>query len=556
MPNPRSWLTGIRLLVAACLVLTATGTALALGEPDPDQDRGPLAGEPEEEFPGLIDEGEYESPQFGVGITWTDAWAVGDASDPQVEHAIGGYFDNSVASDPEQGDIVFLVDTESESSVLSLGFSPDTEAIDPEMLLPVIEQESFLEDSLFLSDDAEILLVDTNSDTIAVLARDAAPNDEHVVYAMTVTDPGDEDYAFWVGLDLYDEGEYERILESIEDDIEVEGHDVFDVFGVDEILEAIESGPAPTEEPATEEPTEEPATEEPTEEAATEEPTEAPGTEEPTLQPLRPFPTEASATEAPTEQPATEEPTEQPATEEPTEEPATEEPTEQPATEEPTEQPATEEPTAEPTEDDIISPLATPEASPAASPQASPVADALPGLVGEGDYVSPQHDVPVTWTSAWTPDPDNPAAIASFESSGIDVVYLADTAGEGAIVFISIERPNPPFDAQTYLDGVTAPAYIESVLGLAPDSEVVFSDSNDTAVAAVYLDTSGETPFVSILEVRVIDDDTIVFVEVRADASAINEELLASVVDEIQVNGESSLILVNADDILAALPQD
>ena len=197
-----------------------------------------------------------------------------------MDHAIGGNFDSPVASDPAQGDIVFLVDTASETSVLSLAFSPTAGPLDTDTVLNTMGDPTFMENNLFLDRNAEILLLDSNDETVAILARDTAPNDEHIVYFSMVTDPGRKDYNFWVGLDMYDADEYENILTSIDEDIDVQRNDIFDVFGPDEILDAIENGSAtPTEEPtgeateqATEEPTEE-ATEEPTE-SATEEATE------------------------------------------------------------------------------------------------------------------------------------------------------------------------------------------------------------------------------------------------------------------------------------------
>lgn len=485
----RLWLSCFRIVVVLALTIGLSGTALAIQD-QPDQSDF-LGTKESDEFPGLVEEGEYVSPQFDVEITWTDEWEVGDATDPLVEHAIGGNFDNSVASDPDLGDIVFLVDTESESSVLSLGLSPSEQAFDPEVLLQVVQQESFLTDALFLSEDAELLLADSTDDAIAVVAREAAPNDEHVVYWMTYTDPGKEDFTFWVGLDLYDSDEYERILESVDDDIEVEDQDIFPVFDVDDIVEALDASAEPTAEP-------------------TEVPTEVP-TEEPT--------------EVPTEEP-TEEPTEIP----PTEEPVTEEPTEEPI--------------------EIIGPVGTPEASPVASPQA---ADSGSGLLGPGNYLSPQHQVPVTWTQTWEPDPNLDDPFPSFPMNSVDEVHLTDTAGNGVQVYITIEAAIPAFDADTYLDGITQPSYAVNVLGLSPDTTVVTSTSTEQGVAAVYLDNAGEEPIVRILEVHVIDAETIAFVDIQADASLVDESLITSITNEIQVNGMPSLFLLTPADIISAI---
>ena len=500
MTPQRPWLTGIRLFVAFALFAVTGGTALAL--------QGDLKDRPDDdELPGLVGEGEYVSPQYGVEITWTDAWAVGDMDDENVVHAIGGNFDSPVASDPDGGDIVFLVDTASETSVLSLGFSPTAGAVDPELLEQAMAQPEFLTDNLFLSEDAEILLLDSNSDNVAILAREAAPNDDHVVYMQLAADPGSKDYDFWVGLDMYEPDEYENILTSMDDDIDVEDNDIFDVFDAGEILAALESDTPVETEVATEEPTEEPVE-----------------TEEPTEEPLE--------TEV-----ATEEATEEPATETATEEGVIP-PFEQTQTPISTEEAAT--------------PQATPTAE--ASPQASPATDELPGLLGEGNYESPQHGVPVTWTDAWGLDPNTDPAIQSFTETGVDSLHLADSETQGAIVYITIENAQGPFDPDAVLEAVSSPGYIESVLLLDPSAEIVLTQTDDDTIAVMYLDTSGDEPFVSILEAHAIDDDTIAYIELRSNAADIDAALLDSVEEDIEVNGDDAIDELSSSDILDALP--
>lgn len=490
------WSTGFRLLLVIALFALTGGASLAYQGDIKDA----LQEEDEGEFPGLVEEGEYVSPQFGVEVTWSDAWAVGDRADPNVEHAIGGNYEGPVASDPDLGDIVFLVDTESESSVLSLGFSPNEEPVEPERLLQAMGQETFLEENLFLSDEAEVLLLEANRSTAAILAREATPNDDHVVYLSIVADPGRQDYSFWVGLDVYEPDEYEDILTSMQEDIEVEDNDIFDVFGPEEILAAIEASDAePTEEPAE---TEE-ATEEPTETIeATEEPAETvEATEEVVIPPFE-------LTETPERRDG--------------------------ATPESTE-PA----------------QATPESSPQASPAAS---SELPGLVAEGDYISPQHDVPVEWNEAWTLAPDTDQPVQSFPETGVDALYLTDTAAGNAIVYITIEDAGGEFDPDTAVDALSSPDYIESRLQLSPETEVVLSDAGPDSLAIMYLDSSGAAPVVVTLEAHVVDDDTIIFVEVRADADDIDAGLLDSVADDIAVNEEAALRVFSTDEILDALP--
>lgn len=466
-------LAPIRLLIALTLLFTSASAAHAAQD-------GLKGGTSDDEFPGLVEDGEYVSPQFDVGITWTDAWTVGDPNNPDVEHAIGGNYDGPIASDSTLGDIVFLMDTQSESAVLSLGMSPDEGPLDPDMLLAAMEQPEFLTNNLFLSEDAEVLLLDSDDDTVAMLAREAAPNDDHVVYMVIETEAQDAGYTFWVGLDMYDAGEYERILTSMDDDIDVDGHDLFPVFSVDDMLEATDTGA----EPATEEPA-----------------TEAPATEEPA-----------------TEVPATEEPA-----------------TEVPATEEP----ATEEPIIEPPVD----------GSPVASPAAS-----LPGLNGPGDYVSPQHGVPVSWTNDWVLNPANDPAILSHSQTGVDEIFLTDAATGDVELYITIEPTNGLTNPDELLAAVSDPGYLQNVLGLSADATVVLDRTQTGRVSVVYVDPSEEAPVAVVLEAHVLDNDTLLFIELRTDPANLTEDVLDLVEDTIEAAGEDAMDILDADDVVAALP--
>lgn len=493
------WLTPFRLLIVALLMFGSTSTAWAL------QDGGGLKGgqsDDDDETPGLIEDGLYESPQFGVEVSWTDAWEVGSLSNPDVEHAIGGQFDGPVASDGALGDIIFLVDSASETSVLSLGFSPSLGPMDIDLLLDAMEDPSFLTDNLYLSEDAEILLLDTDDEHVSILAREAAPNDEHVVYMVITADPGRDDYSFWVGLDMYDASEYEAILTSMDDDIDVDGHDLFPVFDPDEMLDALESEGAPATEEPTEEPTETPATETPD---ATEEP----------------------ATEAP-------------------------DPTEVPATETPD---STEEPIISPpvTEEDGTPGPFEPDASPVASPAASPASDDLPGLVGEGEYESPIYGVPVTWTSDWVLDSNESPAIRSFPDSGVEEIFLANASDPAVTVYMSIEPSYGVTDTSELLAALTNPDYFGK-LDLPEGTEVALTREQSNRVAVMYVAPAADDTTVVILEAHVLDDGTVLYIELRGPASSIDESVLDLAEDTIEAAGEDAMDILDADDVIAAIP--
>lgn len=228
------------LLLTLALLLAILAPASAHG---PDGLKGGAESEAPadsaSDFPGLNGEGDYTSPQFGLDITWEPSWQVGDAEHPAVRHAIGGYWSNTVDSVEDVGDIVFLMDTDTESAVLSLAFSYLSPNISITDVLSYMQEPEYLSHNLFLSEDAEVLLVESSRTSVAILARDAAPNQDHLVYQMMVVDPGDDDFGFWIGLDIYGLDVTEDIFRSVEEDVWVEDNQIFSVFDVDEMLAAI-----------------------------------------------------------------------------------------------------------------------------------------------------------------------------------------------------------------------------------------------------------------------------------------------------------------------------
>ncbi len=240
MTITRTWRNLIRLWAILALFGLSAAPALAYqnGLKDVQDEDG--EGASALEYPGLVGDGEYLSPQFNLEITWSAEWTVGEPDDPLVQHAIGGYWDGPVATEPNVGDIVFLVDSDTGTAVLSLGFSYLSPTIAIDDVVAYMKTPEFLVNNLFLSPDAEILALDASRESVAIVARDAAPNEDHVIYQMMVLDPDDEDFGFWVGLDMYDPAHYEPIIQSVENGIEVEDNDIFNVLDAGEVLDALQ----------------------------------------------------------------------------------------------------------------------------------------------------------------------------------------------------------------------------------------------------------------------------------------------------------------------------
>ena len=444
----------MHLLLVAMLFFGLGGAALA-GQIDGNDAKDSVEEEAPatpEVSPGLVAEGEYVSPQFDTGITWTDAWDLGDFDNPLVEFAVGGNFDAPITSDPGSGDVIWLMDTASESAVLGIFLVP-SDGLDPSNMIQIMGQPSFLSDNLFVSRDSDRLLLEETETTATILVRDA-DTPEHLVY-LEVIFPEGEDYYIWFGFDLWEPDAYEGVFEDVTGGLEIDGVDLFSAASPDELLELIDDPDAGVVTPDT----------------------------------------------GPTEEEAT--------------------------------------PASDPTMDVD----ATPDA-------AEEPANESTGLIGEGEYESPQHGAGITWGESWVLDETRDPPVVSDEEAGFDALFLTDTDTGDATVYITVEQL-PSSDPADLLSQVTADGYNEDVFGIDPESRVLLSDITDESAAILVVDDSGEEPLVIVMEVHAIDDDgRVVFVEFRANAADIDEAMLTAIADDLEVEGRPALTVFTVEELL------
>ena len=446
----------LRLLLVAMLFFGLGGATLA-GQIDGNDAKDSLEEGPAatpEVSPGLVAEGEYVSPQFGTGITWTDAWDLGDFDDPLVEFAVGGNFDAPITSDQEDGDVIWLMDTASESAVLGIFLVP-TGGLDPSSMIQIMGQSSFLSENLFVSRDSDRLLLEETETTAAILVRDAE-TPEHIVY-LEVIFPEGEDYFVWVGFDLWEPDAYEGVFEDVADGLEIDGVDMFSPAPPDELLDLIDDPDADVVTPDAG-----PSGEDATPDVEATE--EAEGTMEPDV----------------------------------TGDPSTE----------------------------------------------------SPGLVGEGEYESPQHGAGITWGESWVLDETRDPPVVSDEEEGFDALFLTDAATGNATVYITVEQL-PSSDPDELLSQITADDYNEEVFGIDPESRVLLSEATDESAAILVVDDFGEEPLVIVMEVHAVDDDgRVVFVEFRANAADIDEALLTAIAEDLEIEGTPAMTVFTVDELL------
>jgi hypothetical protein len=200
---------------------------------------------------------------------------------------------------------------------------------------------------------------------------------------------------------------------------------------------------------------------------------------------------------------------------------------------------------------------ATEESDPA---EETPEADAteesstnFPGLIAEGEYESPQHGAGITWTDAWVIDETRDEPIGSDEQDGFDWVFLTDAQTERTVVYATVEELASS-DPDDILTQITADGYNEDIFGIDPDSELLLSDTSADSAAILIVDDSGSDPLVILMEVHALNDDGLVaFVEFRAYASDIDEDVLTALEQELDVDGRPGLTVFTVDEILTEL---
>lgn len=196
----------------------------------------------------------------------------------------------------------------------------------------------------------------------------------------------------------------------------------------------------------------------------------------------------------------------------------------------------------------------TPQADATEEADETPEADTdFPGLVAEGEYESPQYGTGITWTDAWIVDESRDEPIFSNEDDRIDTVFLTDAATESTIIYMTVEELSSS-DPEDILDLITREGYNEEVFGIDPDSEVLLADSTADSAAILVVDDSGVDPLVILMEVHALNDEGLVaFVDFRAYASDIDEEVLTALEQDLEIEGRPGLTVFTVDEVLAEL---
>lgn len=185
---------------------------------DQDEDDGGDAGDADLVELGLIDDGLYESPQFGTEIEWSNDWA----------------------ADPE------LLSSNEDDEVDNLGLGNDGGAIvlvtifeagdaTPADFAAFWESDDFLDENT--SAEAEVLLSDSTEDESAVLIADTLENGSELwALRQAYSLDGGDTIAIVLMLSLAED--FPDNLEAAQDGIGIDGEDALSLFSIADIEDA------------------------------------------------------------------------------------------------------------------------------------------------------------------------------------------------------------------------------------------------------------------------------------------------------------------------------
>ncbi len=177
------------------------------------------------------------------------------------------------------------------------------------------------------------------------------------------------------------------------------------------------------------------------------------------------------------------------------------------------------------------------------------------GLVGDGEYESPQFGTSVEWNDDWVLDDESGDPLFSDEAEGTDGLYFipadwTDASNYGSIsvrIFAASATDTP----ESVVEYWTSDEYLNG--GSGDGLEVLMSDTSRTEGGVVSLMPTDEGELVQYISVLFVDaGETAVVVEFYATPESV-EDVLASAQAAITVDGKDVLTLFEPADIAAAV---
>ena len=208
-------------------------TEEATEEADEDRDDEDEVDPTDWEAAGLIDDTEYESPQFGYAVEWSTDWGL-DLFYDDLDNGT-----QPVMSDTEDRfDTLYLVwEGDDDTPVWAIITGQEANRGSPEDEVDEWTDEDWMADQWASGIEAEVLLDDAGSDSAAVLySLVDTDNDDAQFYTMYVAVYVD-DYTLYLSFTAHEDF-FEDGYAALED-VEIDGDPLFQYFDWDEIEEAI-----------------------------------------------------------------------------------------------------------------------------------------------------------------------------------------------------------------------------------------------------------------------------------------------------------------------------
>lgn len=174
---------------------------------------------------GLISDNEYESPQFGITVEWSDTWFVDMGDDSSVISNEESLFDTLMLVWGGSGDGLMWIDITT------------TEGLTPEDMVDYWTSAEYMDE--YTDPDAEILLEESDDLSGSVLYRDYLSDGEEVLILVEASVLEDEEHMSIVTLMSYPD-EFIGVVDDADADVSVDGGDVLNTFRVRDIENAIE----------------------------------------------------------------------------------------------------------------------------------------------------------------------------------------------------------------------------------------------------------------------------------------------------------------------------
>lgn len=178
------------------------------------------------------------------------------------------------------------------------------------------------------------------------------------------------------------------------------------------------------------------------------------------------------------------------------------------------------------------------------------------GMVDAETYVSPQFGYELTWKTPWAPDSedagvsDTDEEIDSFRISWDETATVTD-----AMIDLTGWAATPPA-AVSFFEEMQSEESLAEMMGNAYDIDIIAMANETGAMEIAYLCTGIDDPDTTLVMVnvyRMVSDQVMVMANAMILDRETSEDVLPSMVDDLELDGEPLMLYLTPDEILEGL---